>query len=82
MYQLVATFEASWTCASVSFAVRHLHRNRESSYLVEVLQKIHYPALNLVLGQAGAGGVASYRLEVYDGSDLLGLDEGARRAGN
>jgi hypothetical protein len=59
-----------------------LHRNCASSYLVEVLEKVHYPALNLVLGQAGAGGVASYGLEVYGGSDLLGLDEGARRAGN
>ena len=35
--------EASWTCASVSFAVRHLHRNCTSSYLVEVLEIVAKP---------------------------------------
>ena len=66
----------------VSYAVLHFHRRTISPYLVEVLQQVQNPALDLILRQTGAGGVASYGLEVCGGSDLLGLNEGARRAGH
>jgi hypothetical protein len=51
----------------------------QHSYLVEVLQEIHYPSGDLILRQTSACGIASYSLEVCGGGDLLRLEERASR---
>lgn len=50
------------------------------THLVEVLQEVDYPALNLVLAQAGRGGVETNSLEGKSRSELSRASH--RRAAN